>query len=214
MLIITDIYREYKIFAGLQKHMLSVAAVAKIICEYSKIDLETEHIISACLLHDMGNIIKSDLPRFPELLEPEGLEYWQSVQNEFFLKYGHDEHRATMIVAGEIGVSSRTLEAIKHIGFSYIGAVYDIADIFLKICSYCDMRVGPQGIFSLDERLDDLQVRYSKRGKYDTAIFPKYHMYLHNFETEIFSTTDITPEFITDERIAPVIEELKNWHVV
>jgi hypothetical protein len=212
---ITEIYREYKIFAGLQKHMLSVAAVAKIICEHSKIELKTDHLISACLLHDMGNIIKSDLPRFPQFLEPEGLEYWQGVQYLFFEKYGRDEDEATLAIAREIGVSDMTLRIIDSISFSLIEETCTVGDLANKICNYSDMRVGPNGILSLDARLDECAGRLRARGlllrvKEVEASRPIRQA----LETEIFGTTDITPAFITDETIAPVIEELRNWQIV
>jgi len=210
-----DIYREYKIFAGLQKHMLSVAAVAKIICEHSKADLDTESIISACLLHDMGNIIKSDLPKFPQFLEPEGLEYWQGVQNEFFEKYGRDEDEATLMIAHKIGVSERTLHLINCISFSLIEETCRSEDFADKICNYSDMRVGPKGILSLDKRIDELIVRLRFKGAFsEMKVVEDSRPMRHQLEAEIFATADITPAYITDERIAPVIEELKSWQVV
>lgn len=41
------------------------------------------------------------------------------------------------------------------------------------ICSYADMRVGPNGIISLDQRFDDLKVRYSTTYAYDEEKFEK-----------------------------------------
>ena len=114
---ISKIYEEYNIFNGLQNHMLRVAAVAQLICDSIDQEVERDNIISACLLHDMGNIIKSKLDKFPELLEPEGLGYWTNVQNEFFEKYGRDEHHATMQIGKEVGVSEKTLMYMDLMGF-------------------------------------------------------------------------------------------------
>ena len=64
---IFNIYAKYKIPPQLQTHQLRVAAVAKTICEHlwpKLSDMRT--IISTCLVHDMGNIIKFDLDKFPK----------------------------------------------------------------------------------------------------------------------------------------------------
>jgi 5'-deoxynucleotidase YfbR-like HD superfamily hydrolase len=55
---------------NLQLHQLRVAAVGQIICESIPDFDETEEVVTTCLLHDMGNIIKFDLNYFPEFLEP------------------------------------------------------------------------------------------------------------------------------------------------
>jgi len=60
---------------SLQLHMFRVAGVASVICENFKQPelINQDDIVSACLLHDMGNIIKFNLSLFPQFLEPEGL---------------------------------------------------------------------------------------------------------------------------------------------
>lgn len=120
---ISDLYTQYRIFRGLQEHMLRVGAVAKIICDAGNIE-KSEYIISACLLHDMGNIIKSELTKFPAFLEPEGLEYWTQIKRDFITKYGNDTHEATLKIAQEIGVSEETQSLINIIGFSQIPQVH------------------------------------------------------------------------------------------
>ena len=80
---ISEIYRKYRIPPQLQLHQLRVASIAKYICDNLKVPVDIEEVVSADLLHDMGNIIKFDLSLFPEYLEPEGLEYWQGVKNDF-----------------------------------------------------------------------------------------------------------------------------------
>ena len=54
---ISEIYAEYKIMPNLQMHMYRVAAVASLIYDNFNEPLNKEEIITACLLHDMGNII-------------------------------------------------------------------------------------------------------------------------------------------------------------
>src|SRR3989344_7719535 len=100
------------IMPSLQLHMFRVTSVAQIICEslgenvilvseahpesgsWTSQDDAKNNILSACLLHDMGNILKFNLDLFPEFLQPEGKEYWQKVKDSFEKKYGKDEHEA------------------------------------------------------------------------------------------------------------------------
>src|ERR1035437_2830314 len=117
---ILEIYSEYKIPPNLQRHMFWVAAVATMICDNFDEPLPKEDIITACLLHDMGNIVKYELGYFPEFLKPEGLEYWQNVQNEFREKYGEDEHKVTFLITKEFGLSDRIVELASGNGFQLL----------------------------------------------------------------------------------------------
>jgi len=96
---ISEIYREYKTMPSLQEHMLRVGAVASLICDNFYESLPKEEIITACLLHDMGNIIKSQLGYFKDFPETKNLEYWKKVKDEYIEKYGKDEHVAVIIIA-------------------------------------------------------------------------------------------------------------------
>ena len=78
---ILDIYDEYKIIPALQKHMLRVAAVASLICNNFNEPLPKNDIITACLLHDMPNILKFKWDSLLEFLEPKGFHYWQNIQS-------------------------------------------------------------------------------------------------------------------------------------
>jgi 5'-deoxynucleotidase YfbR-like HD superfamily hydrolase len=94
---ILDIYSAYYILPNLQEHQLRVAAVAKVIGEAQKAPLELQPLIEACLLHDMGNILKINIrkPLFPEHIKPRGIAYWEKIQEEIRGKYGPNEHIAT-----------------------------------------------------------------------------------------------------------------------
>lgn len=196
---------------NLQVHQLRVAAVAKIIAENFNGDLDVESIITACLFHDMGNIIKSDLARFPEFVEEKGIEYWQSVKDEFVQKYGSDENVATRIIAKEIGLNASATECLNHIGFSNLSINEKGNSFENKICNYSDMRVGPHGIVSLEERYIDGRKRYAT-SKHVVAS-DKYEELAQSgrvMENQIFSQSKIKPEDITDEKIKDLMEELRN----
>ncbi len=209
---ISEIYKDYKIMPNLAEHMLRVAGVAYLICDNFDLPVKKDEIVSACLLHDMGNIIKFNLTKFPEFLQPEGLEYWQKVQQEYFEKYGEDEHVATNMIAKEIGVSDKTIELINAIGFFNAGETAKGDDYDKKITAYCDDRVNPFGIVSLEDRLADLRSRYAHKGG-DTPERRAFEAGLRAIEPQVFAKCKIKPEDINDETVAPIISKLRDFVV-
>jgi len=207
---IEHIYKKYKIMPNLQEHMLRTAAVASLICDNFDGPLPKEDIITACLLHDMGNILKFKLDIFPEFNEPESLEYWQNVQKEYKEKYGDGEHVATIKIARELQVYDKVIELINSISFSGIQKYVSGEDFSKKIPEYCDDRVDPFGIVSLEERFIDARKRYihldrnaSERDAFENAV--------KQMEKQIFTKCKIKPEDINNESVAPIISELKNF---
>lgn len=216
---IQDIYKKYEIPAHLQMHHFRVAAVAKLIIDKFPKDspkINENLIITACLLHDIGNIIKFNLMLYPELNSPRGYDYWKSVQDRFILKYGPDEHKATYMIAKEVGVDEKVLKILNSIGFSNSGKVASSRDYNLKITAYADQRVGIDGIMGMAERHTEGRNRYLKRNNASAFTSPLSEFntlaeFLKDIEKDIFSHTKIRPEDITDMTVAPVIEELKNF---
>ena len=210
---ITDIYNEYRIPPALQLHQFRVTGVALQIIGSIDVAVDADSIIVACLLHDMGNIIKFNLDYFPEFLEPEGLEYWQNVQNEYIEKYGRDEHQATLAIARELGMSEEVVANIDAVGFPNWCIASEHEDWNRKICVYADIRVAPKSVVSLEERLEDGMKRYG--GKYPELETKRFELYdcIRDIESQIFSHMTITPSDITDASIASRIEALKNFEI-
>ena len=143
---------------NLVDHQLRVAGVAMQICDaINGVEIDRDAIIKTCLLHDMGNIIKFNLDYFPEFLEPEGLEYWQKVKDEYIEKYGKDENNEKMKIEKELPVFNNVIEFINSIGFSQAEKNKEDNNFSIKICCYSDMRVRPEGIVLLSDRLNDLR---------------------------------------------------------
>lgn len=213
---------------NLVDHQLRVAGVAMQICDaINGVEIDRDAIIKTCLLHDMGNIIKFNLDYFPEFLEPEGLEYWQKVKDEYIEKYGKDEHHATMQIAKELPVFNNVIEFINSIGFSQAEKNKEDNNFSIKICCYSDMRVRPEGIVLLSDRLNDLRNRYNSQRR-SIDIKEKYlnrpsavsenlrnifEDSLKEIEKQIFSKCKIKPEDITDKSVALYIEKLKNFEI-
>lgn len=210
---VQEAYDKYKIMPTLQLHQLRVAAVSQLICD-SILDFEDKKcVISTCLLHDMGNIIKFNLNYFPEFLKPEGLEYWQKVKDEYIQRYGTDEHHATQIIISELVDSDKVREYADQVGFSKLQETKKDTSLAKKICAYSDMRVGPHGIISIEERVVDGRKRYEGR-KDKTISSDKYEILandLKEVEKQIFEIASISPESITDESVNEEVSELRNF---
>ncbi|HRO64727.1 MAG TPA: hypothetical protein PKU78_00740 [Candidatus Dojkabacteria bacterium] len=210
MMKIIEIYKKYSIPPQLQLHQLRVASVAKVICENLKIPVDTYEVVSADLLHDMGNIIKFDLTLFPEYLEPEGLDYWQSVKNTFIENYGPDEHVATEKIAEEISENKRIHDILKHIGASRLDAVNSSDDVAYKIANYADDRVSVNGIVPFEKLIKE---RKSRNPKLTDEFFMQLIDMIGINEKNIQKVCKIDLNDITDETISGIIDELRDFEI-
>lgn len=203
---IAEIYSDYKILPNLQLHQLRVAGVAKIICDVinaaapGKVD--SDSVITTCLLHDMGNIIKINLDRYAFSFEPEDEGYWQNVKKDFIEKYGPEEHIATRKICKELGVSDEVLRLLDQIGFSNLDKALENPSLEQKICSYSDMRVGLHGVISIDQRVEDGIKRY--QGTSHTIASgraPFLAECLRRIEGVIFEGLNLLPSDIDDAAV-------------
>lgn len=212
---ITDVYKKYRINKGLQEHMIRVAAVAKVICEGATVALPTRHIVEGCLVHDLGNLIKAKLDSFPEMFDPEGVAYWQTVKDELVARYGGDVHAATIDMVKDMGLSDDSYQYFIAIGGEATPRVHASDDLGEKIANYSDMRVGVFNVISLTERMDDLRARYLARNmdgfKADEIDVRQSH--LEDMERDIFAHSSIKPSDINDESTAAMQAELWDWEL-
>lgn len=211
---ITQIYDEYQIMPQLQLHQLRVAAVAKQLAHATTIDVEGHSIITACLIHDIANIIKFELKRFPEFLEPQGLEYWQGVQKAFIDTYGADEHRASLQIAADMKLPQAVVDLVKGIGFSEIPTIVKRGSLEEKICCYADQRVGPFGVITIEERLVEGRARYAHRTDRKLSVnFDEIAEDLRTLEQQVFDYSKILSTDITNDSIKQDIELLKQFKI-
>lgn len=216
---ITEIYQAYCLMMNLQQHQLRVAAVASTIWSWLlpqvQQDVDQNNVILACLLHDMGNTIKFNLTLFPEFLEPEGVEYWQNVKDRYLKQFGTDEHLASEKIAADLGVDTKVLRYIESVGFQQAQDNLSTTDWGQKICDYADVRVGPYGVITLEERFVDLRDRYgttfaqpsdeTKRTDFELA-----HL---EIERQIQSVCTQPLSQLTDHTISGTINALKTWQL-
>lgn len=200
----------------LAEHQLKVAGVAELICKNLGRTVDRKEVVVACLLHDMGNIIKFDLKFTSELLpgrftEAE-LQAWQRVKDDYIEKYGSDEHRASLLIAGELGASERILELIDCISFQNGQSNAASQDFEKKICAYSDMRVGPRGVIDLEQRFMDLRHRYEHKHWLmggDKIARLEFENGLRQIEKQIFYEAKILPQEITEATVGTMVKILK-----
>jgi hypothetical protein len=213
-MVISEIYEKYKIMPQLQMHMLRVAGVASMICDSFEGSIDKATIVSVCLIHDMGNIVKFRLEKFPEGLEPLGLEYWQKVQKEFIEKYGANDYQVTYQILEELKLSDKIQTLVKSNEFAKMSPISNQKESFeCKICIYSDARVEPNRITSLDKRLAEVKERYMKNHGVSPEFYRELWESAREIEKQIFSQCKITPGDITEEKVKLIIEELRKFDI-
>lgn len=217
-MLITEIYEYYKISRNLQEHQLRVAGVAAITADNFSGEIDKRSIITAGLLHDMGNVVKFnfDSAIVPDSwYAPQGRAYWMKVKEEFIKKYGTDDHEATNKILRELNVSEKTYNLVNSVGFSNTESTRKSKDFELKIVVYSDQRVSPQSVVSMDERYEESRKRYANQIK--SKYTPERFLFLVNenkeIEKQIFKHSKIKPEDINPLTVEPYIEKLKNFEI-
>ncbi len=168
---VQKIYQRFKLPPNLQEHLLRVTKVALFITDHwvgPKIDHDL--IKKSALLHDLGNIVKFDLKKYPKFLGKEKgrVNFWLKVQEDITDQYGTDDHQATLKMLEELGVNSRMSLLVKSKTFSNALKMAESSNWEAKILFYADLRVGPFGILSLKERLNEALPRLDIYRKLDT----------------------------------------------
>lgn len=165
---VIDIYKKYQIPPNLQEHLLRVTKIALFICgHWSGPKVDVELVKKSALLHDLGNIVKFDLKKYSHFLgkERNRVDHWFKIQRRIRKKYDNDDHKATLKMLKEIGVNKRVIYTILGKTFGNALLTEKGKSWELKILLYADLRVGPLGIMSLNERLREITNRIEKYRK-------------------------------------------------
>jgi len=214
---VAAVYEKYRIPSWLQLHQLRVAAIGKLVAQHGGVDADS--ILRTGLFHDMGNILKFDFSpggSLVKLLESEGLDYWRAVRKDFEREYGFDEHNASLVIGKEIGLSDTVLTMIDNMRFTRTQWILDTGSIEMKIIKYADLRVGPFGIVSLTERLAEGRARYRGKAfdageKYTSDELAATETACAEIEEYLVRVINLVPSSITDEQVAPLIDELREY---
>jgi hypothetical protein len=150
---VKQIYSEYLLPENLQHHMLRVAGLAQIITT-------DQNVILACLFHDIAKPINFDLAKQARFgMSPADISELAGLQIRLVGKFGPDEHQATVGICREIGLNPQAVKLVDNLEWKYIPELLQLGDPVPLIPIYCDMRIGPKGILSLSQRIEDLKSR-------------------------------------------------------
>ncbi len=207
-----DFCIEYTILPNLKKHLLDVAAITYLISNNwigNETPFLTPEAIKAALLHDVGNMAKSKTSSVSEYLHvsPEELKIWQAKLEQFHQKYGTDDHKVTDMLLNKLNVDTKIREAIQKKSFGNIITNYKGEDWLVKLISYADLRINPEGIVSVQERLDYIKDRYPKYS--ERVDFNEMCKAALNLEKKIQHLTSLDLNSINEDALDSVIKDRK-----
>lgn len=207
---IMEIYEKYYIPEQLQLHMLRVAACSKLITDnWEGKEIDKEAIIRVSLLHDMGNIIK-----IPEA----DLENEKTIElrRKCIEKYGEYEHYTNMAIGKEEGLTEKELSILDGKRSRKNEETYQSDNFEIKICTYCDQRVAPDGVRGIKERLEEVRTRYKNK---PNSVWSNEEMSNHliqcalGIEKQLMEFCSLRPEDINDNSIQENVEKLKKYEI-
>lgn len=207
---IGEIYERYRIPFWLAEHMYRVAAVAMRVFD-ARVAVDPslsgrDDMIAACLLHDIGNIVKFNFITLPP---PDGrAEYWKKVQREMIAQYGTSEHPASKALCEELGQWERIAPILEHTSDYDARILLERGALLQRIVAYADQRVAPTGVVLLAQRLRDMRARYDHP---DTDHIRALDAAIMENEQQLFSDISLKPEDITEQSIAPLLAELRSF---
>ena len=203
-----EIYLRMDVPLGLQDHMLTVAALVTVIKDNwsGEVKVDWPAVTAAALLHDLGNVVKFDLDKFPQLLGPElpQINYWREKRAELVAKYSADDHATTDAMLAELSISPVIRQIISDKSFGNAIVAAASGSFESKILLYCDLRVLPERIGTLDERIAEIKTRllkYSQRSDFGDLVTA-----CHQIETETLSNLSGSLENLLERAD---IEEMK-----
>ena len=141
--------------------MQRVASLAEIITNnWTGAAINSQAIIQACLIHDIAKPLHFDLTQQAQfgMTEAEVKEL-ASLQKRLITNYSPIEHEAVVKICKEVGCSVEAVKLVDNLEWENVSKLLISNDLESLIPIYCDMRIFPDGIMPLQERLDELKTR-------------------------------------------------------
>lgn len=203
---IRQIYEKFSTPTFLRSHMLRVGMVAQFICDHWAEDgFDKDKVIRLALVHDLGNVVRLNLD-LKNTYQTESIEYLRNLKEVTIVKYGDNDDEATKKMLKEIGVQE---DFVRYIFLKQFARAIDIEesdDWLLKILLYSDMRVLPDRIGTLEERLDE-----AKNRRPDIRNRPNFNRLseaVFKIESDIQFKITVPLSNITDNNVKSNDEEL------
>ena len=114
-------------------------------------------------------------------------------------KYGRDDHGATEKMLTELGVERGIIDIILNKSFGNSVSTKNSGNWLLKILYYADLRTLPQGIGTMQERLDDVRKRmpkYTSRPDFNDLVSATLEI-----EKQIQENLDVPVSEISDQSV-------------
>lgn len=160
-LTVQQAYNLLSIPKNLQEHHLRVAGLLQILCDnWTGDEINSHDIVLAGLFHDAANILKFNFNN-PDMMGDEAnrVDYWRQVQQEVITKYGNNIHQATLKMCQEANLSKPVLRIVDGLEWDRIKTVITKHNWPVALAIYADMRIGPFGLLSITERINNLHQR-------------------------------------------------------
>jgi len=210
---ITAIYEKYFVPLNVVRHMKDVAGVAAQICANSKEKIDPTDLIAVCLVHDLGNICKINLHSSEKvvLLDEEDkkrIEFFKEKQKEFWEKYGKDDNYANEMIAKELGLNKKVIFLLENKAIEHKPKEFWINNLELMILAYADCRVAPEGVVSMQERIEEYAKRNSfhlDKEKWERS--KRFEEFAREMESELFNRLTIQPQDITKESVKKYVNQ-------
>ena len=212
---VTDLYVQYYIPPGLQQHQLTVAALGKYIVDHWQGPaIDGQSVITALLVHDLGNLVKFDLTEGATVLDSTLMtNEWRERQQHMRDKYGRNSHQATLQILRELGLPEIVQQLAAEMDASDVCRIAQDS-LEQQMCEYADLRVVPSGITSLAERLADLRQRYSHHPGWDNETdFQQNVECAKLIEERLQQQTNVDITHIPPEKIETYLVELPLFEI-
>jgi len=181
---VKTVYSECKTPKNMILHMQRVAALAQIICDnWRGPKINNKNIIDAAALHDIAKPISFDFRKQSkfELNKKETLKLIKFV-TKLRNKFGKNEHDAAVWIAKKYKFSKDTARIVSNTWWARIEKLINKKEFDSLIVNYSDMRIGFNGLLTIEERIADLKLRkktedfdsYLRDGKKAEKLIQKY----------------------------------------
>jgi len=201
---INQIYQKFSVPYNLQEHMFRVFGVVSAIGkDWQGEKLDWDLLKKLTLLHDLGNIVKFNL-KDDEM-------YLKETQRQMIEKYGANDHEATGKMIRELGFDKNSVEIVQQKSFGNSVAIANSQNYLLKILYYADMRVLPNGVGQLEERLTDVRSRmpkYTNRPDFEDLVNSS-----REIEKQIQEKVSVALSSVDSKTITPYILEASTYDV-
>jgi len=199
-------------------HMLWVTSIGALAIEnWSGSAIDQNQVISALLLHDIGNVIKFELgsSQVKKLYSKQELEKLVIVQKQMIDLYGDNADIANILILKKLRVDKQIIQLLDNHSFDFLPTLLDSENWNEKIVFYSDLRVAPWGIVSVTQRIKNLKERYCHRNPdwNNNSLYKKWLNWSTQLEDQLNQHTKIDLKSLSQHQIEEKVLELSDYQI-